>query len=129
MPAQIEAIDYDFTATALEAGSQPVLFTNAGAEPHHLAAAPLKPGKTEADVKEYLETEKGPSPIVESKSFDTALVSGGESEVVDLRLESGEYALLCFIPDRKGGPRACAQGHDRGRTRRVAAAQRSSDSP
>ena len=110
VPAQIEATEYDFTATQLEAGSQPVLFTNAGAEPHHLAAAPLKPGKTEADVKEFLETEKGPSPIVESKSFDTALVSGGESEVVDLRLESGEYALLCFVPDRTGGPAHVSKG-------------------
>jgi hypothetical protein len=110
VPAEVEAVDYDFNATALEAGSQPVLFTNTGQEPHHLAAAPLKQGKTEADVERYINTEKGPSPIDESKAFDTAIVSGGESAVVDLRFESGEYALLCFIPDRKGGPPHALKG-------------------
>jgi hypothetical protein len=110
VPAQIEAADYDFTATQLSAGSQPVLFTNSGEEPHHIAAAPLKEGKTEADVTEYLKTETGPSPIVESKSFDTAIVSGGESAIVDLRFDAQDYALLCFIPDRAGGPPHALKG-------------------
>jgi hypothetical protein len=110
VPARIEASDYDFAATQLEAGSQPVLLTNSGEEPHHLAAAPLKQGQTEADVTRYIKSEKGPSPIVESKAFDTAIVSGGESAVVDLRFESGDYALLCFIPDRKGGPPHALKG-------------------
>jgi hypothetical protein len=104
VPATIEAVEYDFEGTQLDAGSQPVLFANRGEEPHHIAAAPLKPGKTVADVKEYLETEKGASPLVEKDAFDTAIVSGGESIVVDLTLASGTYALLCFVPDRKGGP-------------------------
>jgi hypothetical protein len=110
VPAEVEAVDYDFNVTALEAGSKPVLFTNTGEEPHHLAAAPLKQGKTEADVEEYINTEEGPSPIVESEAFDTAIVSGGESAIVDVRFESGEYALLCFIPDRKGGPPHAVKG-------------------
>jgi hypothetical protein len=103
VPARIEASEYDFAATQLEAGSQPVLLTNSGEEPHHLAAAPLKQGKTEADVAQFVRTGKGASPIDESKAFDTAIVSGGESAEVDLRFESGDYALLCFIPDRAGG--------------------------
>ncbi len=68
------------------------------------------PGKTEADVKEFVETEKGESPVDESKFFNTAIISGGESAVVDLRLESGDYAFLCFIPDREGGPPHAAKG-------------------
>ena len=110
VPAVIEAVDYDFSAGQLEAGGQSVLLENTGEEPHHLAAAPLKPGKTEADVKRYLESEKGPSPIVERKGFDTAIVSGGESAVIDLRFEPGEYLLSCFIPDRKGGPPHALKG-------------------
>jgi hypothetical protein len=110
VPAEIEAVDYDFTATDLEAGSQPVLFTNSGEEPHHIAAAPLKPGRTAADVTKYIKTEQGPAPFDESKSFDTAIVSGGESAVVDLRFEEGEYTLLCFIPDRAGGPPHALKG-------------------
>jgi hypothetical protein len=110
VPAKVEAVDYDFQATSLEAGSHRVLLENDGEEPHHLAAAPLKPGMTAEDVETYIKTEKGPSPIVESKAFNTAIVSGGESEVVDLRFDSGDYALLCFVTDRAGGPPHALKG-------------------
>ena len=73
-------------------------------------AGPLKPGATEADLEKFAETEEGAPPIVESKAFDVAIVSGGESTVVDLRFEAGDYALLCFIPDRAGGPPHVAKG-------------------
>ena len=108
--SSVEAVDYSFNAEGLQAGSQSVTFENAGEEPHHLVGAPLLPGKTEADVKEFVETEKGESPVDESKFFNTAIISGGESAVVDLRLESGDYAFLCFIPDREGGPPHAAKG-------------------
>ena len=108
--AAIEAVEYDFNAQELQAGSQRVLFENTGEEPHHLVAAPLKPGTTEAEVKEFAETEEGPPPIVENKAFDVAILSGGESTVVDLRFESGDYGLFCFIPDRAGGPPHVAKG-------------------
>jgi hypothetical protein len=107
---QVEAVEYTFSAEGLTAGSQSIAFENAGEEPHHLVGAPLLPGKTEADVKAFVETEKGAPPIDESKAFNTAIVSGGESSVVDLRLESGDYAFLCFIPDRAGGPPHAAKG-------------------
>ncbi|MGH2836989.1 MAG: hypothetical protein ACRDJY_01415 [Thermoleophilaceae bacterium] len=108
--SRVEAVDYSFNAEGLQAGSQSVTFENAGEEPHHLVGAPLLPGKTEADVKKFVETEKGESPVDESKFFNTAIVSGGDSAVVDLRLESGDYAFLCFIPDREGGPPHVAKG-------------------
>ena len=108
--SRVEALDYSFSAEGLQAGSQSVTFENAGEEPHHLVGAPLLPGKTEADVKKFVETEKGKPPVDESKFFNTAIVSGGESAVVDLRLESGDYAFLCFIPDRAGGPPHAAKG-------------------
>ena len=110
VPAVIEALDYDFTASELQAGSQRVLFNNTGKEPHHLVAAPLKPGTTEADVKAFAKDENARPPIVESKAFDLAIISGGDSAVVDVRFESGEYGLFCFIPDRDGGPPHVAKG-------------------
>ena len=106
----VEAVEYSFTAEGLTTGSQSVAFENAGEEPHHLVGAPLLPGKTEADLEKFVQTEKGAPPIDESKSFNTAIVSGGESSVVDLRLESGDYAFLCFIPDRAGGPPHVTKG-------------------
>jgi hypothetical protein len=110
VPAVIEAVEYDFVAQELQAGSQRVLFENSGAEPHHLVAAPLKPGVTEADIKKFAESQEGPPPVVEDQAFDVAIVSGGESAVVDLRFESGEYGLFCFVPDRAGGPPHVAKG-------------------
>ena len=110
VPATVEAVDYKFTATGLEAGGHRVLLENRGEEPHHLIAAPLKPGKTIEDVDAFVKTEKGPPPIVQGKTFNTAIVSGGESEVVDLRFESGDYALLCFVADRAGGPPHALKG-------------------
>ena len=108
--SRVEAVEYSFSGEALAAGSQSVTFENGGEEPHHLVGAPLLPGKTEADVKKFVETEKGKPPVDESKFFNTAILSGGESSVVDLRLESGDYAFLCFIPDRAGGPPHAAKG-------------------
>ena len=110
VPAVIEALDYDFNASELQAGSHRVLFENTGEEPHHLVAAPTKPGTTEADLREAAQNDDAQPPIVESKAFDVAIVSGGESAVVDLRFESGDYGLFCFIPDRAGGPPHVSKG-------------------
>jgi hypothetical protein len=102
--ATVEAAEYSFEAAGLTAGTQRVLFDNAGEEPHHLIAAPLRPGKTVKDVKAFMKSEKGEPPIDEKNTVDTAILSGGESELVELDLKSGDYALMCFIPDRAGGP-------------------------
>jgi hypothetical protein len=102
--ARVAASEYTFKTESLTSTGGPVLFENAGEEPHHLIAAPLKPGKTKADVLNFLKNEKGAPPIDESKGFGSAILSGGESAVLDLKLQSGVYALLCFVPDRAGGP-------------------------
>ena len=102
--ARVEARDYSFEATGLKAGKRPVLFTNTGKEPHFALMAPIKPGKTLADVRKALETEEGESPIAEDKTVSTGVLDGGESQVVDLTLQKGKYAVVCFVADRKGGP-------------------------
>jgi len=107
---RVEAIEYAFDSEELEAGSQSLLFENTGEEPHHLVGMPLKPGRTIEDAKAFFETEKGEIPVEESKAFDTAILSGGTSAIVDVRLEPGDYAFLCFIPDRAGGPPHAAKG-------------------
>jgi hypothetical protein len=38
------------------------------------------------------------------------VIDGGESQVIDLQLKKGNYALVCFIQDRKGGPPHAAKG-------------------
>jgi hypothetical protein len=102
--ARVEARDHSFEASGLKAGKGRVLFTNTGKEPHFALMAPIKPGKTLDDVRQALETEEGERPIFEDKTVSTGVLDGGESQVVDLTLLKGKYALVCFVADRKGGP-------------------------
>lgn len=109
-PSTITANEYSFTASGLKAGKGEVVFDNAGKEPHFIAAAPMKPDATIEDVKRFIKTEKGEPPITEETAFDTAILDGGRKQLVQVELEAGRYALLCFVPDRKGGPPHALRG-------------------
>ena len=100
----ISATEYAFESEGLKAGKSRVLFENAGGEPHFIAGAPIKPGKTLADVRKWLKTERGPSPIEEGDEVNTAVIEGGSRQSVELDLKEGKYVMLCFVPDRAGGP-------------------------
>jgi hypothetical protein len=106
----ITATEYAFESEGLTAGRNAVLFDNAGEEPHLVAAIGIKEGRTFAEARRFFRTEKGEPPIDESRSFSTAVVDGGVKQAVELELEAGKYVLLCFIPDRKGGPPHVAKG-------------------
>lgn len=110
--AKIEAKDYSFTTTGLKAGPQKVEFANMGKELHHTIGFAVKPGKTPADLKKFFESEGkgGPPPFDEKGGFGTAIIDGGQRQVVDVDLKPGKYALVCFIQDRKGGPPHVAKG-------------------
>jgi hypothetical protein len=108
--SRVDAFEYRFEASGLQAGANPVLVDNKGKEPHFLEAAPMLPGKTIADVKRFVMTEKGAPPIDFEKSVSTPVIDGGLSQVVELDLDAGKYALLCFVPDRKGGPPHAVKG-------------------
>ena len=133
--ASISATEYAFEATGLKAGANevlfenkgkephfigdgvaplppapPILIDNKGKEPHFIAALPIKPGKTIADVKKFFRTEEGEPPILEEGSFDTAVMEGGDKQAIELELERGKYLLLCFVPDREGGRPHAAKG-------------------
>ena len=41
---------------------------------------------------------------------ETAVIDGGEAQLTEVDLSPGSYALLCFIPDRAGGPPRVAKG-------------------
>jgi hypothetical protein len=102
--ARIDAVEYSFNSSGLQGGDQEILFDNKGREPHVLDALRIKPGKTLDDVRTFLEEEEGEEPIVEEDSYSTAILDGGVRQVVQFDLKPGRYALLCFVPDRKGGP-------------------------
>jgi len=100
---EIEAIDYGFKASGLTAGNNEILFANTGDEPHFIEAAPLKGDATIEDVKKAFKSNGRP-PLKETGTQTTAVLEGGDSQLVTLDLKPGKYALLCFIADRQGGP-------------------------
>jgi hypothetical protein len=106
----ITATEYAFESEGLKAGRTTVLFDNAGQEPHLIGAIGLKEGRTFAEARRFFRTEKGEPPIDESRTFNTAVVDGGGKQAVELDLDPGKYVLVCFIPDRKGGPPHVAKG-------------------
>jgi hypothetical protein len=106
----IEATEYEFTGSGLKTGGGPILFDNTGGQPHFIAGVGIKPGKTIADVRRFVKTEKGEPPIDEKRSFNTAVIEGGDSQSIQVALEEGDYALLCFVPDRAGGPPHAVKG-------------------
>jgi hypothetical protein len=108
--ATVSAFEYGFAAEGLTAGTNQILFENTGSQPHHLRAAPLLPGRTLDDVRKFVETEKGRPPVDFDKEVSTSTLEGGTSQVVELELGAGEYAVLCFIADREGGPPHVAKG-------------------
>jgi hypothetical protein len=108
-PATIEASEYKFESSGLQSGKRQVLVDNIGSEPHFIAAARLKQGKTIDDVRRFIRTEKGEEPFV-GGGFDTAVIDGGVKQAIELDAQPGTYAFMCFIPDRKGGPPHVAKG-------------------
>lgn len=101
--ATVSAFEYGFETDGLSEGSE-IVFENKGAEPHHLVASPLVGDSTAEDVESFFETEKGKPPFREEGGQTTAVIEGGESQLVPLDLEPGRYVLLCFVSDRQGGP-------------------------
>jgi hypothetical protein len=98
--------DYRFEATGLKAGSNQITFNNTGSEIHHIVIARLADGATIDQAHEFFATQdyKGPPPVDFEASEITAAIDAGGKEVETVELQSGSYALLCFLPDRAGGP-------------------------
>jgi hypothetical protein len=106
-PASIDAREYSFSTSGLKAGTNTVAFKNQGKELHHAQLFPLAKGADLNGVRKFLASQgksSGPPPIDFNAGTGTTVLDGGNSEVTDLDLKKGKYALLCFVSDRKGGP-------------------------
>jgi hypothetical protein len=106
----VTAAEYQFEADGLEAGENEIAFENVGAQPHHLIVAPIKKGATIDDVKSAIKSGKEEPPLDEKGGTNTAVIEGGETQLVELDLEPGTYAMMCFITDRQGGPPHAVKG-------------------
>ena len=108
--ATVTAAEYAFQADGLTAGENEVDFRNDGAQPHHLLIAPLVGDATADDVLAAIKSEKEKPPFDDKEFQSTAVIEGGESQLVDLDLKPGRYVMLCFISDRQGGPPHALKG-------------------
>jgi len=112
--ATVTAVDeneeYAFEADALPSGKAEIVFDNQGEEPHHMLISRIEGDATAEDVETFFKTEKGKPPIAEEGGFETAVIEGGESQLVNVDLEPGRYAFFCFISDRDGGKPHALEG-------------------
>lgn len=106
----VDAFEYGFKADQLTSGKTEIAFDNTGAQPHHLLAASLTGDSTAEDVERAFKSEKGKPPFDEKSFQSTAVLEGGESQLVTLDLKPGRYVLFCFITDRQGGPPHALKG-------------------
>lgn len=110
--ATVKAFEYNFEDEGLQAGENQIAFQNHGAQPHHLIVAPIKGDATIEEVEKAFASKDGGQPPLDEKGIQTAtaVIEGGESQLVDVDLKPGRYAFLCFISDRQGGPPHVAKG-------------------
>jgi uncharacterized cupredoxin-like copper-binding protein len=108
--ATVTASEYQFEADGLKAGENEIDFRNAGAQPHHLLISKLVGDATAEDVEKAFKSGGSKPPIEQKGGVATAVIEGGESQLVNFDLKPGRYAFYCFISDRQGGPPHALKG-------------------
>lgn len=94
--------DYDFTLSSpLVAGEQTLRFVNDASQHHEMFIAALAPGKKAIELAHWAEKQQGPPPGMPIGGITG--IDKGQFNDISLKLEPGEYALICFLPDVKDG--------------------------
>jgi hypothetical protein len=82
-------------------------FENFSSQNHFVGLAKLKRGKTVKDFGDWLdaqmEGQNGPPPVNFGASYDSGVVSGGQTVATSYRLPRGDYVLVCFWGDASMG--------------------------
>jgi hypothetical protein len=117
--ATVTATDYAFDVSGIEAGTNRLTFDNTGRQLHHAVALPIVGGATIADVKRFMGVAGGggeggtgtadggkapKQPVDFQRAVSTAVLDGGQRQVIELDFDEGRYALICAIANRNGGP-------------------------
>lgn len=101
--------DFSFTISPeIRAGRHTIKVVNTAAQPHEVAILRLAPGKTLAEVLEFIEQQDGPPPFEEIVGGTTG-VGQGQVNFVTADFAPGEY-VLCFLPDATDGLPHVAHG-------------------
>jgi hypothetical protein len=81
---------------------------NTAEQSHEMFVAKLAPGKKPEEVLAWIESPKGPPPLMPLGG--TVGLARGAYNDISLDLTPGNYALFCFIPDAKDGKPHVAHG-------------------
>ena len=100
------ATDFAFSAPALSAGRARIIVRNRGHEAHQLFVVPLRRAGTLTQAVEADRRGDRPGRYLAGAGATSAVLYPGERDVMDVRLEAGPYALLCFVPSQDGTPHA-----------------------
>jgi hypothetical protein len=101
----IHGHDFAFSGPdQIEAGLVAVTLMNDGHEPHQANVARFKDGKTISDFAAALKQSPAAGlALVDFVGGPNTVAPGGIQRVV-MRLEAGDYVLLCFVPSPDGVP-------------------------
>ncbi len=95
--------DFEFTGApaSLSAGETTIKVVNAGREPHEMGLLKLK-GVSFGELKEAMIGATPEEPLPSPRPFEFAggyqAIMPGQDGWVNLDLEAGENALICFVP-------------------------------
>jgi hypothetical protein len=94
--------DYDFNVTKpLTAGRQVIRIRNTSGQFHEALIVQLMPGKTAEDFAKWAEAPGGPPPA--KGVGGVVALDNGQANNIEVTLEPGRYALICFLPSSKDG--------------------------
>ena len=102
--ATVHLSDYTFTVDKpLAAGHRVLKVVNDAQQSHELVMVELAPGKTIADMGNWVEKDmmKGPPPGKPVGGI--AAMANGRSGSFPVNLHAGRYGLICFAPDARDG--------------------------
>ena len=106
--------EYGFEFKGLKAGPNEVRFENTGEQLHHALLFPIATGKTIKDVEAAFTADgprKQPPPVESDTAMSTQVIDGGIAQNLTIYLQPlTNYAVICFIRDRKGGKPHVAKG-------------------
>jgi uncharacterized cupredoxin-like copper-binding protein len=85
----------------LTAGRHTIKVTNSAAQDHEIQLILLAPGKTMADMQQWIMKMEGPPPG--SAVGGIASMKPGTTNYFDVDLKPGEYLAICFVPDKSDG--------------------------
>jgi uncharacterized cupredoxin-like copper-binding protein len=109
--ATVHLTDYSFTLDKpLAAGHRVLKVVNDAQQPHELVMVQLAPGKTIADLGNWVDKDmmKGPPPGRPVGGMSG--MDNGRSGSFPVDLKPGKYGLICFVPDAKDGKSHFAHG-------------------